>query len=341
MLSAPAGCSSGRTNQSSQASVGFAWSRRLRGWVWNAANVCMLGGLITWPLQREWLRIEQRTMSLKNLGREFEGAKIAHLSDLHCGLLVRENHLLRYVELVNELDADFVVLTGDFLTTGNRRYARALGRALSKLHARNGVIACLGNHDYGLWHPNGYGQVDGIADYLAQQLAQANVHVLRNSSRAFFRGESVLQFVGLEDFWSPLYDPEEAFSLVDRDSPLVTLVHNPDAAPQLASMGASWVLSGHTHGKATPDTRFWDIVYPTRFKQFVGGQYSLGIDKQLYVNRGIANARRVRHEHKPEITLFTLNAVPSVEQQTREPSISMVGPERPANATTPRWRQPV
>ncbi len=326
MSSARTGCPPGWVIQEDKTFGRLARGKRLKGLVWRAANACMLGGLVTWTLEREWLRIEQRTMPLMNLGREFEGAKVAHLSDLHCGLLVREKHLHRYVEMVNELDVDFVVLTGDFLTTGSRRYAQALGRVVSDLRAKSGVIACLGNHDYGLWHPNGLGNVKGIADFLSEKLLHAGVHVLRNASRAFFRGESVLQFVGLEDYWSPLYDPQAAFELVDRDSPHITLVHNPDAAPQLAAHGASWVLAGHTHGKATPDTRFWDVVYPTRFKKFVGGQYTLGPDRHLYVNRGIANSRRVRCEHKPEITVFTLSAVRSVKCLPCEPCTTVAGP---------------
>ena len=254
------------------------------------------------------MRTERVPMPLAPLGREFDGARLAHLSDLHCGAFVREKHLRRYVEMVNSLDADFAVLTGDFITTGSRHHARAVGRALRDLRVGEAVIACLGNHDYGQWHPRGWGAREGIADFLSDELAAAGVIVLRNESRAFFRGESVLQFVGVEDYWSRRYDPPRAFDLVDRDSPVIALAHNPDAAPQLAAMGAGWILSGHTHGRATPDTRFWDVVYPTRFKRFVGGQYPLDDRSRLYVNRGIGNAWRVRAEHRPEITLFTLHA---------------------------------
>jgi hypothetical protein len=136
-----------------------------------------------------------------------------------------------------------------------------------------------------------------VADFLSDEPAHVGVIVLRNESRAFFRGESVLQFVGVEDYWSPDYDPRSAFGLVDPDSPAITL-----------AQGADWILSGHTHGKATPDTRFWDAAYPTRHKQFVGGQYALGAGRHLYVNRGIGNTLHVCRDHRPEITLFTLRA---------------------------------
>ncbi|RPI62970.1 MAG: hypothetical protein EHM48_03215 [Planctomycetaceae bacterium] len=291
----------------------------LKQMVWRTANCCLLGGLLAWPLERDWVRLEKLTMPLDNLGWEFDGARIAHLSDLHCGTLVREKHIHRYVEMINSLDVDFVVITGDFITTASRRYARAVSRALGDLRPNTAVVACLGNHDYGLWHPKGIGMVEGMADFLCDKLADAGVIVLRNESKAFFRGEAVLQFIGVEDYWSPQYNPQTAFELVDTDSPTIALSHNPDTAPLLASQNAGWILSGHTHGKATPQTRFWDAVYPTRFKQFVGGRHSLGANRHLYINRGISNAWRVRSEHRPEVTLFTLRSVARTNRQKRRP----------------------
>lgn len=316
----------------------------LKELVWRGANCCMLGGLLTWPLERDWVRVEQLTMPLADLGWEFDGARLAHLSDLHCGTLVREKHLRRYVEMVNDMDVDFAVVTGDFITTGSRRHARDVARALSHLRVSTAVVACLGNHDYGLWHPKGLGGVNGMADFLSGELARAGVTVLRNNSRAFFRGESVLQFAGVEDYWSSLYDPQALFEMVDPDAPVITLTHNPDAAPELATQADGWILSGHTHGKPTPDSRFWDVVYPTQFKQFVGGQYNLGRSNRLYVNRGIGNAWRVRLEHRPEITLFTLRAVARQKRVVRLPSHDIAGRLAPLAGpvrwphVTGRWR---
>lgn len=281
----------------------------LKSLAWKAANCCMLGGLYTGSLKWDWVRLERLPMFINNLDSDFVGTRLAHLSDLHCGLLVREKHLHNYVEMVNALKVDFVVLTGDFITTASRHHAKTIARIFNDLKPNIATIAVLGNHDYGLWHPNGLGGDNNMGNFITDEMTKAGVIVLRNELKSFFRNESVLQFVGVEDFWSPRYNPTAAFELVDFNFPTISLAHNPDAAPQLASMGADWVLSGHTHGRPTPSTRFWDIVYPVRFKNFIGGQYSLGQGRYLYVNRGIGNAWRIRTEHKPEITLFTLQTV--------------------------------
>ena len=122
----------------------------------------MLGGLIAWPIERDWVRIEQLSMPLGNLDLEFDGTRLVHLSDLHHGTLVREKHLHRYVEIVNSLEADFVVITGDFITTSSRQHARAVAGVLFDLRVNKAVVACLGNHDYGRWHPKGWGRADGV-----------------------------------------------------------------------------------------------------------------------------------------------------------------------------------
>jgi predicted MPP superfamily phosphohydrolase len=244
-------------------------------------------------------------MPLGGLGPELAGARLAHISDLHCCPIVRERYLHHCINAVNKLDVDFVAITGDFIT-GPRRYAHRVARVLSELRCRVAAVACLGNHDYGICHPRGLGGNRGLADYLADELSQRDIFVVRNEVRAFRVGDSEIQFVGLEDYWSGQYNPHVAFEMSCRNLPTIALCHNPDAALQVAHFGASWVLAGHTHGQKTPDTRFHDLIVPTNHKQFAAGHYPLGNDKHLYVNRGLGYARRINLNSRPEITLFTL-----------------------------------
>jgi len=278
-----------------------AWKKML----WSAAGSVALGGLYSGRLEEGFLRIERRRMTLPGLGQDLSGVRLVHISDLHSSPLVRERYLRGCVEEINALQPDFVAITGDFIT-GPKGYARRVARVLSHLRPRVASLACLGNHDYGLFHPTLLGDVRGMADYVADQLAYADVFVMRNESRTFSVGGSAIQFVGVEDYWSRYYNPYRAFEMANPRAPTVALCHNPDASRQLARCGAGWVLSGHTHGSGTPDTRFHDLVLPTGCKGFAAGQYDLGDGKHLYVNRGLGYARRMNLNGRPEITLFTL-----------------------------------
>lgn len=252
------------------------------------------------------IRLVRVPMPLRNLPDEFDGASLVQISDLHVGPLVSHRHLSNLVEAVNRLAPDFIVITGDFVTFGSRRDARQAARICGNLKAKTAALACLGNHDYGVWHPNGLGGNSAVADALADGLAQHGVIPLRNACRPIFRDEAVLQFVGVEDYWTRHYDPAEAFELAVADAPTIVLAHNPDAAVELAAWSPDWVLAGHTHGQATPDTRFWNVIYPTRHKRFVAGGYRVGAGTRLYVSRGIGGSFYRPASQCPEVTLFTI-----------------------------------
>jgi len=273
--------------------------------IWTAAGSCALGGLFSWSLEEHWLRIERRRMPLPGLGGGLCGATLAHISDLHCCPIVRERYLGHCVKAVNKLQPDFVAITGDFIT-GPRRYAHRVARVLSELSSRVAVLACLGNHDSGIYPPRGLGGHRGLAEYVAEELSRQDIFVMRNEARVFRVGGAEIQFVGLEDYWSGRYDPHLAFEMAGRHLPTIALCHNPDAAHQVAHFGASWVLAGHTHGQKTPDTRFHDLILPTNHKQFAAGHYHLRNGSNLYINRGLGYARRMNLNSRPEITLFEL-----------------------------------
>lgn len=283
-----------------------AWSGKnfFKKLFWTAASSCALGGLYAWKLEDHWLRIEQQDMPLCGLASGLSGAKLAHISDLHSSAIVLEKYLRQCVEAINALEVDFVAITGDFIS-GSWRHARRVAKTLKGLRPRVATVACLGNHDYGIYHPRGRGPKPGLAEHLADELTHADIFVMLNESRTFFRNGAALEFVGVEDYWSPRYNPYLAFEMSTSAAPVVALCHNPDAALQLASCGAQWVLAGHTHG-STKSEIVSSVVIPSAQKHFIGGRYDLGEDHWLYVNRGLAYARRTNVNTRPEITVFTL-----------------------------------
>jgi hypothetical protein len=283
------------------------WPRKgfFKRLLWNAARRVALGGLYAWGIEEHWLKVERRAMPIPGLGDALCGSTLAHISDLHCSPIVLEKYLNHCVDAVNRLGPDFIAVTGD-LITGPKPYARRVARILARLSPRIATVACLGNHDYGIFHPNGLGAARDLAQYVAEQLSRADIFVMMNESRVFRCDGAAIQFVGLEDLWSDRYDPIRAFETA-ADLPTIALCHNPDAAWQVAYWGAHWVLAGHTHGSPKTGTRLRDLLLPASHKDFLAGLYALGGGKYLYVNRGLGYARRMNLNARPEITLFTLN----------------------------------
>ncbi|MFP4106992.1 MAG: metallophosphoesterase [Phycisphaerae bacterium] len=277
----------------------------LKRMLWKAAGSCALGGLWTGRPEDHYIRQESLGMTLPNLGSDLRGATLVQLSDLHCSPIVLERYLNHCVDIVNDMEPDFVALTGDFIT-GPVSYARRIARVLRRLEPSVATLACLGNHDYGILHPGGLGASRHLDLRLSALLAEADVFVMRNESRTFEIGDSAIQFVGVEDIWTNLYDPREAFELIDPNLPTVALCHNPDGATDMARRGAHWTLSGHTHGRDCNEDKWTGMVIPSDARHFTAGYYDLGDDAHLYVNRGLSYGRRTNINARPEITRFTM-----------------------------------
>ena len=277
----------------------------LKDSLWSVGNRCSLQGLYTWDLSDGYAAVEQVTLPCAGLGAGWAGVRIAQLSDMHCSPIVRAGHLRRYVEIVNRFDVDFVVLTGDFITATAEKFARRVGEIVSELRPRVATLGCLGNHDYGVFHPVQEGRLD-VAEQLTEQLEAGGVRVLINESHTYIREDSPLTFAGVADYWTDLYDPLKAFEAVAPDVPTIALSHNPDPAEDLAALGAGCVLSGHTHGKPTRPRSLTNLLFPVEMHHFYAGLYDLGMGRSLYVNRGIGGARSLAKDLAPEITLIEL-----------------------------------
>ena len=128
-------------------------------------------------VRRRWLRVRELDVAVPGLPPAFDGYRIAQLSDLHIGSYCPRGRAERWVRRANALAADAVALTGDYVTSGVA-FHRTIASVLSGLHARDGVFAVMGNHDY-----------FGDGEPLASLLREGGVRVLRNERATVERGK--------------------------------------------------------------------------------------------------------------------------------------------------------
>jgi len=211
---------------------------------------------------------------LDALPEAFSGLRIVQISDIHHGLFLPEQWLAEAVQQTNRLRADIVVLTGDFVTY-SRANIEPAAEILSRLRARYGVLAVLGNHDFRVG-----------ADAVTSALRRKHIEVLRNQHVAIQFGGSSLYVAGVDDYGYGA-DVRRAVRGIPRDSATVLLAHNPRIIHLASRHGVSLVLSGHTHGGQV-NLPLLGTVYgrsPERLR------YKIGWDRlgptQIYVNRGI------------------------------------------------------
>src|SRR5262249_53713703 len=172
---------------------------------------------------------------------------------------------------------------------------------LSRLRARHGVFAVLGNHD-------AYAGSDRVAAALRAS----------TSWRLPRGGVATLEVEGGRPPPSGLEDhraPRSAAILLElraevrAGEPCVLLVHQPALFPAAARLGVPLTLAGHTHGGqvALPGV---PVVNTARIlmTRFDAGTFACG-DAVLHVNMGLGTSgQRVRIAAPREITVVTLLA---------------------------------
>ena len=219
-----------------------------------------------------------------------------------------DDYVIESFRRTQDQSPDFVVFTGDWISYRDERQLDQLRRVLAHIpHGRLGTVGILGNHDYGpRW------RMLEVADEVSHIAEQAGVVMLRNSTATI----SGLKFIGLDDFWSPRFDPAPVLAQHTAESlraakaePTIVLCHNPDAADEPVWGGyEGWILAGHTHGGQCKPPFLPPPELPVRNRRYTAGEFGLAGNRRMYISRGVGHLLRVRFNARPEIPIFTLRS---------------------------------
>lgn len=256
-------------------------------------------GLYTWGIEPHWLEFTYPDLPIAGLPRELDGRTLAQISDLHVGPKVDDAYIVESLQHAGELMPDFIVFTGDWITYRDSRQFNQLRRIMPRFpHGRLGTVGILGNHDYGFnWR-----MVD-VAQQVTEIVASAGVTLLRNQAVSV----AGLQFLGLDDLWSPRFDPKGLLAQKGQDASTIVLCHNPDAADRpVWGQYQGWILAGHTHGGQCKPPFLPPPLLPVKNKRYVAGKIELPGNRRMYISRGVGHLLRVRFNVRPEIAVFRL-----------------------------------
>ena len=272
--------------------------RALKTLIATASSGAVLG-LYSWRVEPHWLEFTYPALTIAGLRPELEGCTLVQISDLHIGPRVDDAYIIESLRRVEKLSPDFVVMTGDWITYRGRSQFEQLRRVAKYLpHGRLGTVGILGNHDYGFnW------SMTEVADEVAAIAGDLGVTLLRN--KAFTIGG--LQFLGLDDLWSPRFEPATLLAERGLDPSTLVLCHNPDAADHpVWGQYKGWILAGHTHGGQCKPPFLPPPLLPVKNKRYTAGEFELSGGRRMYISRGVGHLLRVRFNVRPEIPIFRL-----------------------------------
>ena len=277
------------------------------------ASVCATAGVGLYgaEIERHWIDTTHCDVHLPGLPAEFEGARVAQLSDIHMDEFTEPFFLRDAVAHINSLSPDLVFLTGDFVShqLGSEKFAEGsawqCADILTGLKCRQ-RYAIFGNHDA------------MVNEALVGAALRANgVAVLRNACLPLERGQARIWLSGIDDPVEGQPDIEKAIPARIRNQPgepLILLCHAPDYADTLlrhpAGQAVDLMLSGHTHGGQIRLPFLPPFHLPPLGRHYIKGWFQLQ-RMQLYVNRGLGTiGLPFRMDCPPEIALFTLRGRP-------------------------------
>ena len=249
-----------------------------------------------------------------SLPREFDGLRIAQISDLHVGPQTSRTFLASVAATVARSKPDVVAVTGD-VVDDRAEDVPWYAAAFADLAAPLGVFLIPGNHDiYAGW--------DAVSRSLRQR---TDATILVNEARLIERNGACLAIVGTGDPAAGIRknpsaaaaaaaapDVDGALSRVPAGTTVVAFAHNPALWPRLAERGVALTLSGHTHWGQFALPRFgWSLASP--FLEHAMGGHRAG-DALLYINPGTGYwGIPFRLGAFPEITLVTLRCAGTAE----------------------------
>jgi predicted MPP superfamily phosphohydrolase len=249
------------------------------------------------------LVVRRVDVEVPGLAHEFDGLRIAQLSDLHIGPHTSRRFLRRIVTATRELAPDMIAVTGD-LIDDRAEDVTSYASALGSLTAPLGVYMIPGNHDvYAGWE-------DVERALRAAELGT----VLVNEARVLRRGDASIAVVGTGDpaggrSGSSRAAPnvERALAHVPDGATVIAFAHNPSLWPSLAARGVALTLSGHTHwGQFAVPTLGWSLASP--FLEHAMGAH-IDQDALLYISPGTGYwGIPFRLGASPEVTLVTLRS---------------------------------
>ena len=219
--------------------------------------------------------LQKVTIYSENLPAEFDGFKIAQISDLHVGPSIKRDYVEETVKRLNAAGADLIAVTGD-MVDGSIDYLSRDVEALADLHAPSGLYLCTGNHEY----------YSGVEQWM-DAFGSMGINPLNNEHKVIKRGKGKLVIAGVTDyreganFKGHATDPGAAIKNAPRDAMKILLAHQPRSIFEASRVGFDLQISGHTHGG-----QYFPYTYLVEFFQpYVAGLYKHE-NTWIYVNRG-------------------------------------------------------
>ena len=252
------------------------------------------------------LELNTYTVTSSRLPKNFDGYRIAHVSDLHNAEMGESNEKL--LSMLREADPDMIAITGDLIDSRNTNVEIALQFVQEAMK----IAPCYyvsGNHEARV---NEY-------EEMKTGLISAGVIILEDAQTEISIEGETITLIGIND---PSFQTDYLFGdaetvmssklselHTDGDGFTILLSHRPELFDTYTDHDIDLVLSGHAHGGQFRLPFIGGVVAPNQglFPEYDAGIYTDG-NTNMFVSRGVGNSiLPFRLNNRPEVIIIELN----------------------------------
>lgn len=271
----------------------------------------IIAGIMLWGvLQSRDLVVKDINIKSDKLPDEFDGYKIALISDLHG----RQMDNLAY-EIIDQ-DADILIIAGDLIDAHDTSYDAAFNLC-QQLTEEMPLIWVKGNHFYK--------SDESLVEQMDIDIRELGIIVLENEIHIIEKDGSSIVFAGLDDPQRLLgvtdivmeYRKAAEKSIISRnldsididsDNYNILISHRPTNADMFAEAGYNLTMCGHTHGGQVCLPFGYEIIGDNAqfFPKIISG-YNEVDGMPLIITSGLGYSfLKIRTFNPPEILVITL-----------------------------------
>ncbi|MBQ6820722.1 MAG: metallophosphoesterase [Clostridium sp.] len=216
-----------------------------------------------------------------------EGYRIALIADVHFGVSLNYDELLRVCNDITDNNVDLVVLCGDIVDDSTTKEGMEKSfRALSTIKSKYGIFYVYGNHD----KPSNIIPYKYTEEDLMNVIEDNKITILDDE---VYKINNDFVIIGREDRSFGLNGSrmsiEQLINGVDKNSFILALDHQPNEYKENKDAGTDLILSGHTHGGQLWPINYIDKLF--KINDSVYGYTRVANNTQAIVTSGLAGWR--------------------------------------------------
>jgi len=266
-----------------------------RKWAFVAATgisaVLILGGFINAVIPV----VKNYDITINKDAGEVKTLKIAAVSDIHLGSIIRKRSIRKLSDILEEIRPDVVFLLGDIVDGEIGPVLRGdLLKYFVMPHTVDGLYAITGNHEF-----------IGGGSRTIPYIESKGIRVLKDETVTLPGG---IQLIGRLDRDSRRYFGKDRASLqellknIDLSKPVIVLDHQPFNLEEAEQNGADLQMSGHTH-----NGQLWPLNLLTRRMYELSYGYLRKSNTHFIVSSGYGLwGPRVRSGSRSEIVVVNV-----------------------------------